>query len=242
MEYYRRLSGNVLKWIGIVSMFIDHMGAVLVRRMLPMLSQPYGMVLYQTCRYIGRIAFPIFCFTLVEGFLHTKSWKKYFLRMGIFALISEVPFDLAIKGGCFHPEVTNVMATFAVGILMLEILKRILKPDEKGVFGEISMRKYILCVLNVGFWMCVAEFAHMDYGAVGILVIAFFYLLKDNRIAASVFGCCSLLLLGKMEVTAIAAMLPIQCYSGKRGAQSKYFFYLFYPIHFLVLGIIALFI
>lgn len=85
---YQRLDGTVLKLIACLSMFIDHLGAVCFSGMMGF-------------RIIGRLAFPIYCFLLVEGAVHTRNMKKYILRMGIFALISEVPFDLAFITGWY---------------------------------------------------------------------------------------------------------------------------------------------
>ena len=82
LSRYQRMDGTVLKLIACLSMFIDHLGAVCFSGMMGF-------------RIIGRLAFPIYCFLLVEGAVHTHDMKKYILRMGIFALISEVPFDLA---------------------------------------------------------------------------------------------------------------------------------------------------
>ena len=84
LSRYQRMDGTVLKLIACLSMFIDHLGAVCFSGMMGF-------------RIIGRLAFPIYCFLLVEGAVHTHDMKKYILRMGIFALISEVPFDLALS-------------------------------------------------------------------------------------------------------------------------------------------------
>ena len=108
------LSGGSLKLIAIGLMFLDHVGAVVLERMLlaaglgeAATSEQVTAFLAQNgtlywadfaLRMAGRLAFPIFCFLLVEGFLHTRSVKRYALRLGAFAIISEVPFDLATSG------------------------------------------------------------------------------------------------------------------------------------------------
>ena len=108
----RGLTGTALKLIAVVTMFLDHIGAAILE------STAIWVILDDAAettidyffnssalevirnadvilRAIGRVSFPIFCFLLVEGFLHTKNLRKYFLQLGVFALLSEVPFDLA---------------------------------------------------------------------------------------------------------------------------------------------------
>ena len=92
-----------LKWIAVITMIIDHTGAVLF---------PDDMVF----RYIGRIAFPIFCFLLVEGFFHTRDVRKYMLRLGLFALISEIPYDLAFRDTVLEFEHQNVFFALLLGV------------------------------------------------------------------------------------------------------------------------------
>lgn len=242
MEGYRCLSGNVLKWIGIFTMFIDHVGAVLVNKILLLTWNSEWINIYWICRYIGRIAFPIFCFMLVEGFLHTRNWKKYFGRMCLFALISEIPFNLAISGDWFSLKATNVMGTFALGILLLAALRGLLEPIRgKGVSARAFLRA-LLALAAIGTAMGLAEFLNMDYGAVGILSIVLFYLLRERKIAAALCGCGAILLMGTVELPGLLAILPILLYNGKRGSQSKYFFYIFYPGHLLLLGILAVYV
>ena len=241
MENYRCFSGNVLKWIGIFTMFVDHIGAVLINKILLVTSNPKWLDLYWICRYIGRIAFPLFCFTLVEGFVYTKNRKKYFGRMLLFALISEVPFDLAVEGKWFSTEASNVMATFALGILVLTALKELLEPVRgKGVNANAVLRALFSMVI-IGAAMWLAETLCMDYGAVGILSIVLFYLLRERRTLAAVWGCGALLLSGSVELPGLLAILPILLYNGRRGRQSKYFFYVFYPAHLLLLGLLAMY-
>ena len=107
------ISGSVLKWFAVITMVIDHFGASVLETYVMnvwgrsplgnLFSDHWNELLRvdRILRYIGRPAFPIFCFLLVEGFLHTRDVKKYAMRLGIFALISEIPFDLAVRGKFF---------------------------------------------------------------------------------------------------------------------------------------------
>ncbi len=119
------ISGNTLKIIAIITMLIDHIGAVVIENgilkyqdpllMQTILATPEGVkwsTIDFALRTIGRISFPIFCFLLVEGFLHTKDVRKYGIRLLAFALISEIPFDLAIFNSWFHPGIRMYSSPF----------------------------------------------------------------------------------------------------------------------------------
>lgn len=242
MERYRCLSGNVLKWIGIFTMFIDHFGAILVNKLILVTLNPIWMKLYWPCRYIGRIAFPLFCFTLVEGFVHTKNRGKYLGRMCLFALISEIPFNFALREKWFSTDVTNVMATFALGLLLLRVLQRLLDPIKGKGVSTRSFLRALLAIAAIGAAMGIAELCNMDYGAVGILSIVLFYLNRERRLLAAIFGCGAMLILGRVEMTGLLAIFPILLYNGTRGRQSKYFFYIFYPVHLLLFGLLAAYV
>lgn len=103
-----------LKLIAVITMTIDHIGAVLMPQ--------YGFL-----RIIGRIAFPIYCFMLVNGFFYTKNIRKYIGRMLIFAIISEPFFDWAIFGKIYVKSYQNIYFTLLTGLIMLECIEFIRK-------------------------------------------------------------------------------------------------------------------
>ena len=129
------ISGSVLKWFAVITMVIDHFGASVLETYVMnvwgrsplgnLFSDHWNELLRvdRILRYIGRPAFPIFCFLLVEGFLHTRDVKKYAMRLGIFALISEIPFDLAVRGKFFDWQYQNVYVTLLLGLLTIWALK-----------------------------------------------------------------------------------------------------------------------
>ena len=125
------LSQESLKLIACVTMLIDHIGATLVLRMLqsmPVRNEQYNLLvgIYYTLRIIGRVAFPIFCFLLVEGAYYTRNPKKYAMRLFVGMLLSEIPFDLAFssRGNVFFDWSSNsVMLTLLLGFCMIEELK-----------------------------------------------------------------------------------------------------------------------
>ncbi len=225
------ISGSTLKWIAVLSMLIDHIGAILIG---PYTYDGGFSVLYYTCRLIGRIAFPIYCFLLVEGFLHTRHLANYCLRLALFALISEIPFDLAFRGTLFAWNYQNVFFTLLIGLLTISCMNRM----------EISLRHApAVCLLGriavLASGMACAWYLKTDYAQTGVLSIAVFYLLRTNKLYASLGACVCLNYLSGLEISAFASVPLIQFYNGSRGAHLKYFFYLFYPLHLLILAVLA---
>lgn len=200
--------------IAIAAMACDHIGAVLFPQYLEM-------------RIIGRIAFPIFAFTLVEGFCHTKDVKKYMMRLGILALISEVPFDLAFGGVPLEFGHQNVFFTLFLGIAMLYLYLKSIRTSRQ-IFAVLGM-------------MLLSELLHTDYNSAGLLMIFIFYMFREKRLI-SVLGMSivNLLYLGGLQGYASFAAIPICLYNGERGPRCKWLFYWFYPAHLLILYIIGL--
>ena len=227
------LPQEILKLIACITMFADHFGATIV----PEMSVPYMRELYYTLRIIGRISFPIYCFLLAQGMTHTRSPHKYILRLGIGALLAELPFDYLLEGG-FTWESQNVMVTLTLGAVMLFCMQK-------------TEQKWLKALLIVPFAV-VAELCKCDYGGWGIGIIAVFALF--DQLSLQVIG---VLLVNWMmdsvpvpvfgvripiQLFAVLAMIPIACYSGVKLTRSKavqWIFYLFYPLHILILGLIG---
>lgn len=228
------LSGSTLKIIAVITMFIDHIGAVIFEN--PEITthiMAQSTELYQiwsrtdlVLRLIGRIAFPIFCFLLVEGFLHTHNVKKYAERLFVFSLASEIPFHLAIFGQFYKPGHMNVFFTLLIGLIVLIGLEHFEKENLTSRIGRV------VCIFSGIF---IATFANTDYAGFGIAIIIAFYLLHDNKKIRDIFSMAVLLCSSQLEITGLFALIPIHLYNGKRGISLKYFFYLFYPLHLLLL-------
>ena len=228
------LNGNQLKLIAVVTMLIDHIGYLIVGEGLGVatvtgkLDLDWVPTLYTVLRSIGRIAFPIFCFLLVEGFFHTKNRKKYAVRLGIFALISEIPFDVFCTGKLVEWQVQNVMITLLLGLIMKEILENMKKEN-----------KFFLQMLVILLFVVISWGLRSDYHYIGIMLIALFYLFHENRKKACMAGFLW------MAVTAqafwfypglIVSFLLLVLYNGQKGkGRGGYGFYLFYPVHMLAL-------
>ena len=228
-------SGSTLKTIAIITMLIDHVGAALVgplRHKLPAGSQlgVFCQIIYPHMRNIGRLAFPIFCFLLVEGFLHTRNVKKYAFRMLIFAFISELPFDYAFSNQLFYHAHQNVYFTLLIGLLVMIGMSAFEYRRPITKWGNYFYLIMQIAIAAGGLWL--AAFLHTDYNYKGVFLIIVLYALRLDRRLQAVFGAITI----SWEPVAPLAFFPIWFYNGTRGRQMKYFFYWFYPVHLLILG------
>lgn len=223
------MSTFVLKLIAIITMLIDHIGVTLV---------PQNTLLYIIMRCIGRLAFPIFVFLIVEGFHHTKDIKKYLIRLGAFALISEIPFDLAFFGETLEFSHQNIFFTLFLGLLLIYLMSMI----EKKYIKQIFLSNLFDGLLTLAFCL-IAILLQVDYHFAGILLIVAFYLFRGNKplLILSIL-IVSGSILGDINILAVLAMIPIAFYNGEKGKNAKYLFYIFYPAHLLLLALIQIFI
>lgn len=215
---YQIFSSSILKLIAVVSMLIDHSGYALVYW-----SESLGPY-YQLFRDIGRIAFPIYCFLLVEGFFYTRSRLCYVRNLLIFCILSEIPFNLFLGARLRLPDHQNVFFTLLLGLLAIWAMEWLRK------------KHFLLMVLPAACGMAAAYLLHTDYDFKGVLLIILFYLFRNYP--AYRFVCGALCLY--WEWKAIFAFIPITLYNGERGWMkgpvAKYAFYAFYPIHLLLLA------
>lgn len=223
------ISGSTLKLIAIITMLIDHSGATVIRTIqhLPAISEDPALKelwqsIYSHSRSIGRIAFPIFCFLLVEGYLHTRNVRKYAQRLFLFALISEIPFDIALKGNLYFPGKQNVYFTLFIGLLVMIGIDYI---------TQHGMRNLFLAALPIAAGMYLALWIDTDYNYKGVFLIAILFLMRYTRLYQCIGGAAAT----AWEIPAPLAFIPVYLYNGKRGLSLKYVFYWFYPVHLLIL-------
>ncbi len=215
----RGINTFTLKCIAITSMLIDHIGAVLFPQ-------------YEFLRIIGRLAFPIFAYLLVEGFFYTRDVKKYLLRLGLFALISEVPFDLAFNGAILEFSHQNVFFTLFLGIGMMYFMMK----------APTNMRQALIMLAT----FLIADGLCTDYGSWGILMILAFYEFRDRKTVKLLLIVLLNVLMWRMgyltQEFAGLAVIPIALHNRELGPKMKMFFYTFYPVHLLILFLISYFI
>jgi len=225
-------------------MLIDHTGSFLLKAMLEpyrvdgmlMVNQDSPAILWrivqgrEICEILGSVAFPIFCFLVAEGFLHTRDRVRYGVRMGCFALISEVPYDLAHYQMLFSPRLQNVMFTLAVAIFTLLAVSRV----EERWQGQKGQRWGMTAAVTAA-GMVLAYLIRGEYVFLGVLAVTLVYLLRDKG-RLRLLGLAPLLVVSPWTALAVPALLS---YNGTRGKGSKWFFYFFYPAHFLVFAALA---
>lgn len=320
-----RLSGAVLKWIALIAMTIDHIGVLIIipvyNALLHRLPEqdvaqngieafPHMYALfsiYWVCRMIGRLAFPIYGFLLVEGFRRTSNLKKYVISIAALAIISELPFDLAVYNnlslqvfGYQNILFTMVFALLALVVIdkirRIEVFSKLLKFCSYASFFVFGVGVYYLLAtgfagdmfvsydkslpglilftdlefLKVACGMgcltlticlfltvkipqqrlmqfglsCSAIFVAMmfadlsmsDFHAWGIFAIVLMYVMdRKSYMTRTAWGCTALIGFDFFQAVGLAAVFPVSKYSGERGKQKKYFFYIYYPAHLLAL-------
>lgn len=266
----KNLTGYHLKLIALITMLIDHIAAVVIMRVYMasyrvtgsmQLSEAFGdkiivwvaenqnfvYMVYNIMRDIGRMAFPIYCFLLVEGFVHTRSVAKYAGRLAVFALISEIPFDLAIAGEWWSLEHSNVFFTLVLGLLAIWAISYIEKfygfwkeKQWEPILGQIVMVAAGL-VVAAGVGDLAEKVLYSDYGFGGVVAILVMYLLRNQKEVAFAIGTLVLTIFcGSTEVFALFMLFFLQRYDGTRGKGMKYVFYAFYPVHLFVLALICM--
>lgn len=229
MERSRGLDGGVLKGIAAALMLTDHVGAILLPE-VPVL------------RCVGRLAFPIFAFFIAEGYAHTRDFGRYFRRLAILAVVSEIPFNLE-NGAVFDLTRQNVLFTFCLALLTLRGLEAL--GRERG-FG-----RWAGCGLVLAAGFAAGELLRTDYGGWGVVTVALLYLCRDGRFArlwlllamAAVnglgMGSLTMPVFGgemPIQIFAVAALPVIWLYNGQAGPKGlRRAFYVFYPAHLLVL-------
>ncbi len=238
-----RLSGSDLKIIACISMFADHFAVVF---------DFSGMTELILRDVIGRLAFPIFAFLLVEGFLHTRNLRRYFFSLLGLGCLSEMLYDLAAFSTGIRQEALvkqNTLFTLSLALLMLFCIRWMedfLNGTKKEAlpFGKASDYTTVF-LISAGIICCfgaAAQVLHLDYGFTGIACIGAMYLFRINTVQSVFWGCVCLNLDFFSVPGAFLSLLPLSRYNGTRGRQNKWFFYLFYPLHLLfLLGLKALF-
>ena len=221
------MSALSLKLLALFSMVLDHVGAVL----LPEAVWP---------RVVGRLAFPLYAFLLGQGFAHTRDRRRYLFRLVLFAVISEVPYDLCFSGSVLDLNRQNVFFTLALGLAALWGYE----------YFSITVRRTELGLLAAAAAAVLAQALGSDYGLSGVIMILLLYLCREEKRKTVFFflavGLQAVTLgltnpaWGAAQLWAGFAILPILLYSGKPGRRKlRWFFYLSYPVHLLLLWLLS---
>ena len=207
-----------------------------------------------TC--IGRISFPIFAFLIVEGYFHTRNLKKHAGRLLLFALLSEIPFNLAMGSSLFYPIHQNVLWSFLISLGLIHW-------NEKAKATQKLWRRIVTGFLTVLLGYLIGLVTMVDFYHAGILTVLVFYFFRQRKwwcyagqllclwyINMEMLGGYGyeLQLFGEpfflvRQGFALLALIPIWLYRGRQGYHSKllqYAYYAFYPLHLLLLGLIKI--
>lgn len=223
---YQILDGTMLKMIALVSMLVDHVGDMFFPEVMWM-------------RMIGRLAMPLFSFCIAEGYAHTRNPKKYLMRMGIFALVSEIPFDLAF-GGKIGLDHQNIMFTFLLSIIAIMLFDKIL-GEKNPQTDKYSIYRAVIAILSVALISILSLITKADYTVFAVLGVFLFYVLRHKhhlvRCGIGVAFLAMTRTMGYYSATGFS-IIPLALYNGKRGKGMKWLFYAFYPGHLLLLYIL----
>lgn len=244
------MSGAALKTLACCTMLIDHIGYSIIWPLyvdacvvdgvymmgdLEPVKAKVFYALYVAMRGIGRMAFPVFSFLLVQGFLRTHSVKAYILRLVAFAIISEIPYDLVMSGQIVNMEQQNVMWTLAVGVIAmcgLNYASRYRNGWKQILYAAIMQCAVLVTALGM-----------TDGGGAGILFIFFFYLFPKRNMPFWISMWVLLIWMTYFdfpyEIAAFSGVVITGIYNNKKGRINKYTFYVFYPLHLLLLAVVA---
>lgn len=246
-------TGNQLKLIAIIAMLIDHMASIIIWSLYLDACIVDGIHMMGDCipekakqlyhiyvfmRSVGRITFPIFAFMLVEGFLHTSNLKKYTIRLFLLAMLSEIPYDLANSGKIVAFRGQNVIWTLVTGLITLYYIKN----TEKYKMGK----RITLTILTIFLGEIMVLLIQGDCKLGGILLISALYIFRNRpkHLIIAVIIALSMISIGFMwiQLYGLIALLFIRYYDGTVGKGNRYLFYIFYPLHLLILGLINLYL
>ena len=242
MKKLKILNALDLKLLAMAFMLLDHMWATVI---------PGA----QWMTNVGRMAFPIFAFQIAEGYFKTHNYKKYLGRLFLFALISEIPYNM-MNGGVIYPFGQNVMFTFVLGLLALRVLDWARSKGKAAFWAALPL--VMLMFTALGF------LTFVDYYGFGVLMVIVFYLAHGKSwgwlVQLAGLWIINVNMIGGMTIPvevlghhfdlvqqgfALLALIPIWLYNGKQGPHSKaiqYACYAFYPVHILVLSLLALYV
>lgn len=221
------MNRNLLKIIAFVSMVVDHIGDFLLN----------GNII---CKVIGRLAFPIFAYFIAEGMKHTKSRKWYFLKILMFACVSQIPYMFLVK--TFK---LNILFTFLISMIFIVVIEKFIAENIRNVFLTIFSICLILC--DVIFFI--------DYGFAGVLITVLFYYVKPPfsflfngilmifiAIKYSFFGANGVFSI-LIAVISLLSVLMLLLYNKQNGRfKLKYLFYVGYPAHLFIILVLSILI
>lgn len=231
------ISSSTIKVIAIVAMTLDHIAWLIFDYMIsirgmdsyPAFPDRYSAMAYRTlyihsfaCHIIGRIAFPLFVFLLVEGIHNTKSFIKYLTTILAFAFIAEIPFNLIYARQYFCFDKQNTLFTLVLCMIAVYALNKLNK-------------KWYFAIMIVTVCAVLAHFLNVDYGFKAVVIACIMELLYNKKSIGFSLACAFMAIFNPWELCGLLALPLIILYNGERGIRLKYTFYIYYPVHMAVI-------
>lgn len=242
------MTWNVLKWVAIAAMLIDHTAAVM--------GGLFPFSWYDPMRDVGRMAFPIFAYGIAQGCVYTHSARRYLGRLLLFAVLSEIPYRLALRAGSLAFGLFNVFFTLLAGAACCQIVKFCRSKGRRWAWAAVA---------PVAAIVLLCEILGTDYGGFGVLcillpylfweskpariialgsVVAFFYIVVVHFSGFSsplwwVGNPAQFWYMVRQTAFALAGVGLVALYNGQPGSKKgKWAFYVFYPAHLLALWLL----
>lgn len=236
------LTASGLKVIACISMLIDHLTFCFI----PVYDASGKIRLdYLLGRCLGRPSMLIFSFLIVESFFYTRNRWKYIIRIAILALVSEAPFDFLLNRqfnmNCLRSQ--NILWTFLIALLALMVIDNV----KTKYFLKLNRVYYFWSVVAIVVAIVLADSAYVDYGSVGVMCVFVFYFLRGNKfglvLGMIAWSIVALFSGHDLEIFGLIALWPINMfYRGEKGNIPKWVFYVFFPLHMTILGLIVYFL
>lgn len=207
-----------IKLIAIITMVIDHIGLFFFPNIIEL-------------RMIGRLSFPLFAWLIANGAYYTHNIKKYLMRILLLAFVSQIPYTLANRHADPSFSNLNILFTLSLGLLAITVISK--------------YKNKPLWLLSVILCAAAADMLRTDYGVFGVLSIVAFYLFFNNMkylilSQALIFLLPMKYLFGPVESLGLFSLIFIMLYNKKEGPKTKYLFYIFYPLQYLVIYLIQI--
>ena len=258
-----RLTSEKLKILAMGTMFLDHAAVAMIFGSGLSDWNPLMENIGIAMRLVGRMAFPLYAFLLVQGFMWTRDWTKYLMRVALFALVSEVPFNLVVSENVWYPWAQNTLVTLMIGLICMRMLAalesrfgqafrfecpnrscRIENEESNRDLGEMILG-IALAVWVVAAAMLAAAVMRSDYSATGVLLIAVLYLFRYRPAESVTAGCLVMVLIYRFSMEVLFAWIAfflISRYNGERGRKLGLMPYVFYPLHLLAVWLAGTFL
>ncbi len=271
LKKFQIVNASTLKIIAMVAMLVDHVAGGILLYNIREGFYPFGLDfggasnLYYALRHVGRTAFPIYCFLLVEGLKYTRSVPKYLMNLGIFGVLAEFPFDIALKvqNVPFTSDIlflieenrerilgnSNTFFTLIAGLLAIWCMKfveeKLFTENRFSPIGVYASNPFymVLYLAPLGAAAWLAYVINTDYDAWGVALIGILFMFRRSRVLACVLGYLFFMNM-ESEVWAFPAFILMLLYNGERGCfkgNSKYLFYAFYPVHLMIIFLVRVY-